>query len=166
MTDHSGAIPNADTMDSVLSVARQNAMRGADIVTATTQVIAKRVALGMAAAFDPAHADHAEFARIVPEKVKAFTTSGMAMLQQTRQATQQMIQLASDEAATAHTVIEIPDYSSPAALAEAHGRFVQACFSRATSSLMKMGMLVLAAQAAVMEPIHATVVGNAERLGR
>jgi hypothetical protein len=166
MSDNSSAISNANTMENVLSVATQNAMRSADIVTATGQVIAKRVALGMAAAFDPMHADHAEFARMVPEKVKAFSTSGMVMLQQTREATRQMMQLASDEAATARAAIEMADYSSPAALAAAQGRLARAYFGRAATSLFKMGMLALSVQAAAMAPIHATVVGNAERLGR
>jgi hypothetical protein len=166
VTDNSGPLSNADTMEDVLIVARQNAMRGADIVNATGQVIARRAALGMAAAFDPLHADHAEFARMVPEKVKAFSTSGMVVLQQTREATQQMMRFAADEAAAARAAIEMPDYSSPASLAAAQGRFARACFSRAATSLAKMGMLALTVQAAAMEPIHATVVGNAQRLGR
>ena len=43
-------------------MARQNASRGNDITTATMTIIAKRLALGLAAALDPMHADHVEFA--------------------------------------------------------------------------------------------------------
>jgi hypothetical protein len=166
MTASSDTISRADTMENVLSVATQNAMRSADIVTATAQVIARRMALGVAAAFDPVNADHVEFARIVPEKVKAFSNSSMVMLQQTRQATRQLMRFASDEAATASAAIEIPDYSNPAALVAAQGELARACFSWTASSLIKMGMLALTIQAATMRPIHETVVRNAERLGR
>jgi hypothetical protein len=154
-------------MDCVVSAARENAARGNDIVIATSQVIAKRVALGIAAAFDPMNADHVEFARIVPEKVKAFSTSGMDMLRHSSEANRQMLRFASDEVTmTVRATMEIAECASPAAFAEAQGRFALACFSRAASSFIKLGMLALTAQAAAMAPIHATVVANAERLGR
>jgi hypothetical protein len=54
---------------------------------------------------------------------------------------------------------------TPAAWAEAQSRFARAWFSRATSSLNMMGMLMLTAQAAAMAPIRQTVAANAERLG-
>jgi O-methyltransferase involved in polyketide biosynthesis len=167
MTDHSDTISHADAMDCVVSAARENAARGNDIVIATSQVIAKRVALGIAAAFDPMNADHVEFARIVPEKVKAFSTSGMDMLRHSSEANRQMLRFASDEVTmTVRATMEIAECASPAAFAEAQGRFALACFSRAASSFIKLGMLALTAQAAAMAPIHATVVANAERLGR
>jgi O-methyltransferase involved in polyketide biosynthesis len=167
MTSNSGDVSSADTMGGLLTAATQNAMHGGDIARATSQVIAKRVALGMVAAFDPLRADHVEFARIIPEKVEAFSTAAMVMLKQSGQANRQMIHLASDEVmTTARATIEITDCSSPAALAEAQSRFARAWFSRAASSFIAMGMLALTAQAAAMAPIRQTVVSNAERLGR
>jgi hypothetical protein len=158
---------SSDIMGGVLTVAAQNARRGNDIVTAAAQVIAKRVALGMKAALDPARADHVEFARMVPEKMEAFSTAGMAMLTQSGQANRQMISLASDEFMTAaRATIAMTGCASPAALAEEQGRFVRAWFSRSTSSFLTMGMLALNAQAAAMAPIRQAVVANAERLCR
>jgi O-methyltransferase involved in polyketide biosynthesis len=166
MTPAIGNISSVDATDGIFAMARQNACRGNDIVKATTKVIAKRVALGLAAALDPVHADHGEFARMVPEKVEAFSAAGMVMLKQSGEASQQMMRLASREVmTTAFATIEMTGCSGPAAWAEAQGRFARAWLSRATSSLDTMGMLVLTAQAAAMAPIRQTVVANSERLG-
>jgi O-methyltransferase involved in polyketide biosynthesis len=156
----------ADMTDGMLAMARQNASRGSDMARATTKIIAKRVALGLAAAMDPMHADHVEFARMVPEKVEAFSAAGMVMLDQSGEAGRQMMRLASEEAmTTACATIEISGCFSPLAWAEAQSRFARAWLSRATLSFNTMGMLVLTAQAAAMAPIRQTVVANAERLG-
>jgi O-methyltransferase involved in polyketide biosynthesis len=167
MTSNSGDISSVGSVGGVLTAATQNAKHGDDIARATSHVIAKRVALGMAAAFDPLQADHVEFARIIPEKVEAFSTAGMVMLKQSGQAGRQMIRLASDEVMTAaRALIEMTGCSSPVALAEAQSRFARAWFSRAASSFIALGALALASQAATMAPIRQTVVANAERLGR
>jgi O-methyltransferase involved in polyketide biosynthesis len=167
MNPNSSDVSKADTMGGVLTAATQNAMHAGDIARATSQVIAKRVALGMAAAFDPLQADHVEFAQIIPEKVEAFSTAGMVMLKQSGQASRQMIRLASDEVmTTARATIEMVGCSSPFTLAEAQSRFARAWFSRAASSFIALGALALASQAATMAPIRQTVVANAERLGR
>jgi O-methyltransferase involved in polyketide biosynthesis len=167
MTATNGNVSRADTTDGILAMARQNASRGNDLAKATTRIIAKRVALGLAAVLDPMHADHVEFARMVPEKVKAFSAAGMVMLNQSGEASRQMMRLASEEVmTTACATIEMTGCSSPAAWAEAQSRFARAWLSRATSSFNTMGMLALTAQAAAMAPIRQTVVANAERLGR
>jgi hypothetical protein len=146
-------------MDKVLSAATENAKHGGDIARAAGQVIAKRVALGIAAAFNPLQADHAEFARIIPEKVEAFSTAGMAR--------RHIIHLASDEViATARATIEMTRCVSPAALAEVQSRFACAWFSRTASSWIALGALAMASQAATMAPIRQTVVADAERLDR
>jgi O-methyltransferase involved in polyketide biosynthesis len=166
MTATNGNVSRADTTDGILAMARQNASRGNDIAKATRKIIAKRVALGLAAVLDPMHADHVEFARMVPEKVQAFSAAGMVMLNQSGEASRQMMRLASEEVmTTACATIEMTGCCSPAAWAEAQSRFARAWFSRATSSLNTMGMLMLTAQAAAMAPIRQTVAANAERLG-
>ncbi len=104
---------------------------------------------------------------MVREKVETFSAAGMVMLDRSSQANRQLLRLASDEAVTtARATIEMTSCSSPAALAEAQGRFVRAWFDRVTSSFITMGMLALNAQAAAMAPIRHTVIANAERLGR
>jgi hypothetical protein len=167
MTSNSGDVSSADTIGGVLTAATQNVMHGGDIARATSQVIAKRVALGMVAAFDPLQADQVEFARIIPEKVEAFSTAGMVMLMQSNQVNRQMVRFAYGEVmATARATIEMAGCSSPATLAKAQSRFARAWFSRAASSCIALGMLALTAQAAAMAPIRQTVVANAERLVR
>jgi hypothetical protein len=165
MTVTNANVSRADATDGILAMARQNASRGNDIAKATTKVIAKRVALGLAAVLDPVHADHVEFARMVPEKVQAFSAAGIVMLNQSREASRQMVRLASEEVMTTTcATIEMTGCRSPAAWAEAQSRFTRAWLSRATSSINTMGMLVLTAQAAAMVPIRQTVAANAERL--
>jgi hypothetical protein len=154
-------------MGSFMAAATQNTRCGGDIAIATTQVIGKRVALGMAATFNPLWADRAEFSRMVPEKVEAFSTAGMVMLKQSGQASRQMMRFASDEVrTTVRATIEMSGCYSPAALAGAQSRFARAWFARATSIWFAMGIRAFEAQSAAMAPIRETVIANAERLGR
>jgi hypothetical protein len=149
----------------MVTMASQNAIRSSDIARAATQVIAKRVALGMAGTADPLRADHIEFARMVPEKVDAFSAAGMVMLKQSGQVGRQIIRLASDEVMTAvHATMEMTGCSSPASIADLQGKFARAWFDRMTSSFIKMGTMVLSAQAAAMIPIQETVFANVDRL--
>jgi len=158
---------SADAIGGFLAAARQNARCSGEIAIATTQVITKRVKLGIAAAFNPLRADRAEFSRMVPEKVEAFSSAGMILLKQSGQANRQMMRLASDEVmTTALGTIELTGCCSPIALAEAQGRFARAWFARATSIWIAMGIGACGAQAAAMAPVRQTVVANAERLGR
>jgi hypothetical protein len=167
MTSINDSISGAETVSGALACARQNAGHGSDIAIASGQVIARRVALGMAAALNPLRADHVELARIVPEKVEAFSAAGMIVLERSDQANRQMRRFASDELSTAaRSMMTMAACASPAALTVAQGRFWLAWFDRATSGFMAMGMLALGTPAAAMAPIRQTVVANAERLGR
>jgi O-methyltransferase involved in polyketide biosynthesis len=166
MTSVNGGVPNAGATGDVFAAATRNAARGGDLVMATGQVMAKRMALGMAAVLNPLRADHMEFARIVPEKMGAFSAAGMIMIEQSNRANRKMARLASDEVVTtARATIAMAGCSSPAALAAAQGRFALAWFGRAASNFIAMGMLALSAQDAAMAPIRQTVGANAERLG-
>jgi hypothetical protein len=154
-------------MGDFLTAARQNARCGGDIAIATNQVIGKRLALGVAAAINPLWADRAEFSRMIPEKVEAFSTAGMGILKQSGQAGRQMMRFASDEVATTvHATIEMSGCYSPAALAGAQRRFAREWFARASLSWFAMGIQAFEAQAAAMAPIRQMVTANAERLRR
>ena len=167
MTSVNSGVPGTGTIGDVFAVATRNACRSSDLVIATSQVIAKRVAIGMAAALNPLRADQMEFARIVPEKVEAFATSGMIMLEQSHHANRQMTRLASDEVVTtARATIAMAGCSSPAGLAAAQSHFALTWFDRAASTIIAMGLLALRAQDAAMAPLRHTVTANAERLGR
>jgi O-methyltransferase involved in polyketide biosynthesis len=158
--------PNGEAQISdVIATATQNADRSGDLAVAAGGVIAKRVALGVAAAFDPLKADHVEFARIVPEKLEAFTAVGMIMLRQTEQATRQMTRFASDEVATMTSqAMAMASCKTPASLMLAQTRFAMGCFERASAQFLAMSMLMLSGQDAAMAPLRQTVAVNAERL--
>lgn len=155
------------TIDGLMTIAHRNAGHGTDIARASAQVVAQRMALGAAAAIDPLRGDHVEFARILPEKVEAFTAAGMVMLTQAQQSGQAMTRLASEEImATAQATLQMGTCATPVALAQAQSRYACAWFDRTASGFMAMGLLALNAQAGAMAPIHKTVVANADRLGR
>jgi hypothetical protein len=76
--------------------------------SAREQIIAKRISLGLAAVVNPMAADLAEFARIVPEKVEAFSAAGIAMFEQSKLVRNQITRFASDEVMTsARATIEM-----------------------------------------------------------
>jgi hypothetical protein len=113
--------------------------------------VAKRVALGAVGALNPADADHAEFARMVPEKIDAFAAVGAVLRQQTDHVARALTRLASDEMqAAVQATMSLAGCTTPAALAAANAA--------------TMGMLTLQAQEAAMAPLHAQVAVNVDRL--
>ena len=155
------------SFDTVFDAATQNANTGSDLARAAGEIITKRVALGVAAIIDPMRADHAEFGRMVPEKVEAFSAVGMIMMQHANHACEQITHLASDaiERAT-RARLAIAGSTNPLEIAEKQGHFAAGWFRMATSNFMAMGLLALNAQKAAMLPIQQTIAANAERLGR
>jgi hypothetical protein len=155
------------TLSGVLNAATRNAGTSHDIAIASGQIIARRVALGMAAAFDPMGADHAEFGRMMPEKMEAFSAAGMIMLEQSNQAGWEFSRLASDEVmTTARATLAMAVCDSPMAMADAQGQFALAWFSRAATNFFAMGLMALGAQEAAMVPIQQTIAANTARLGK
>jgi hypothetical protein len=155
------------TLSGVIDAATRNVGAGNDIAVAAGQIIARRVALGMAAAFDPLGADHAEFGRMMPEKMEAFSAAGMIMLEQSSQAGWEISRLASDEVVTtAQATLAMATCDSPMAMADAQGQFALDWFSRAATNFFAMGLLALGAQQAAMVPIQQTIAANTERLGK
>ena len=155
------------TLNGVLDAAARNADTGNDIAVAAGQIIAKRIALGMAAALDPMEADHAEFGRMMPEKMEAFSAAGRIMLEQSNQAGWELSRLASDEVmTTARATLAMASCTDPVTMAEAQGQFALDWFNRAAANFFAVGMLALGVQQAAMVPIQQTVAANAKRLGR
>ncbi len=155
------------TFNGVMDAATRNAGSSNDLAMEAGQIIARRVALGMAAAFDPMGADHAEFGRMVPEKMEAFSAAGNIAFEQTNQAAWAIARLASDEImTTARATIAMATCGSPVAMAEAQGQFALDWFNRAATNFFAVGLLALGVQQAAMAPIQATVAANTERLGR
>jgi hypothetical protein len=155
------------TLNGVLDAATRNASSSNELAIAAGQIIAKRVALGMAAAFDPLAADHAEFGRMVPEKVEAFSAAGIIMLERSSQVGLEITRLASDEViTTARATLSLADWTNPLAMAATQSRFALDWFNRAATNLFAMGLLALGAQEAAMAPIQQTIAANADRLAR
>jgi O-methyltransferase involved in polyketide biosynthesis len=155
------------SLNGVMRAAKRNAGNSNDLAIAAGQIIARRVALGVAAAFDPIGADHAEFGRIMPEKMEAFSAASMIMLEQTNQAGWEITRIASDEVmTTARATLSIAACTSPVAMAEAQSQFALAWFSRAASNFFAMGMLAIGVHEAAMVPIQQTIAANTERLAR
>jgi hypothetical protein len=87
-------------MGGVSALAIRTMTYGDDIARASQQVIRKRVVLGLQAALHPHRADHAEFARIIPEKVEAFSAAGQVMMQKSGEANRQIMEHVSSEVLT------------------------------------------------------------------
>jgi hypothetical protein len=156
---------DAETINHVINAATRRAERHGDLVANAGQIVARRVALGVAAVVDPLRADHAEFGRMLPEKVEAFAASGMALLGQSSDAGFEITRRASDEImAAASATLDMATCSNPMALAEAQGKFALSLLDRAAANMIAMSMLALRAHDAAMEPIRETVEANVERL--
>lgn len=155
------------TLNGMLDAATRSADAGGDLAIAAGQIIAQRVALGMAAAFDPMGASHAELSRMVPEKVEAFSAAGMIMLEQTNRAGWEITRLASDEVmTTARATFAMAGCVDPVAIAEAQGQYTLGWLNRAISNFFALGVLAFGAHEAAMVPILSAVAANTERLAR
>jgi O-methyltransferase involved in polyketide biosynthesis len=154
-----------DSIGGVIAAATLNASRTGDLARSASHVVAKRVALGMAGALNPVAADHAEFARMVPEKMEAFSAASAILRRQSDHVGRELTRLASDEMqAAARASLAFAGCATPAALAAAQHGFMVAWFERAAANFVAMGMLTLNAQEAAMAPIHAQVAENVGRL--
>jgi O-methyltransferase involved in polyketide biosynthesis len=168
-TDRTSPMTNDHTetasIGGVFAAATRNAGRSGDLALAASHVIAKRVALGVAGALNPAEADHAEFARMVPEKIDAFSAMGEAMRVQTDYVARELTRLASDELqAAAEAATSLASCTTPGALAAAQHALMVGWFERTAANVVAMGMLTLQAQEKAMAPLHAQVAMNVDRL--
>lgn len=158
-------VSSTGTIRGVSAMVIQNMNCGDDIATAARHVIAKRVALGIEAVLHPDRADNIEFARIVPEKLDAFSAAGKIMMQKSGEANGEIMQQMSSGVMTAaRAAISMAQCSNPVDLAAAQYTFTQAWMGRAAANFIAMTMFALSAQAAVLAPIRQTVVDNSKRL--
>ena len=159
--------PPMSSLKGMITAATRNASSSNALAVAAGQVIARRVALGVAAAFDPLTADHAEFGRMVPEKMQAFSAAGMVALEQSNRAGWEITRLAAGEVVTtARATFSLAACTGPMAMAEAQGQFASAWFNRAASNFFAIGLLALGVQQAAMVPIEQTIAANTQRLAR
>jgi Phasin protein len=152
--------------DTLADVATSHGRHG-ELALASGGVVAKRMALGAAAMVDPLNADHAEFARMVPEKAQAFADAGAVLLQRSGAVAQQMAKFAANEMALAmRATVALAACRTPSDLAAAQARLVTAWLGRAMSQAIALNAMAVRSQAAAMAPVHRTATANARRLGR
>ena len=150
--------------DTMVDVGTNHGTAG-ELALASGEVVAKRMALGAAAMVDPFNADHAEFARMVPEKAQAFAAAGTAVLQRSSDVMQQMANFAVAEMSIAmKSTMDMLGCRTPTALAAAQSKFLLGWLSRSLSQSAAMGAFAVRSQAAVMAPVHKTATANARRL--
>jgi hypothetical protein len=152
-------------MQRTASAATRAALKGAVLARATGHVAAKRAALGLSAMANPAQAEHAEFARIVPEKMMAFGASAIALLRCSREVAEQAARFATSEIANATAATAgLARCRTPAAAVAVQSRFATAWLFRALSHSIAVSALVVRSYGDVMTPIHQVVIRNSRRL--
>jgi Phasin protein len=140
-------------------------LKGAALTQATGDVMAKRTALGLSAMANPAQADHAEFVRIVPEKMAAFSASAITLMRCSQEIAQQAARFATSEMANATAAAaDLARCRTPAAAVAVQGRFATAWLFRALSQSIAVGALAMRSYGDVMTPVHQVAVGNSRRL--
>jgi hypothetical protein len=162
MTSSAETGPRTETVHGVLAAATRSAGNSNALAIGAAQVIARRVALGVAASVNPLQADHGEFARMVPEKLAACTEAGRILLRWSDTARRQAVHSACDEVmVTARASTAMAHSANPAALASAYAR---AWCARMAAHSLSAGVLLLEAQDAAMAPFRETVAVNLQRL--
>jgi hypothetical protein len=161
---HGMTTPNSPASD-ILSTVGQHQSRTGALALAATEVVVRRMHLGGAAMVSPATADHAEFARMVPEKARAFADAGAALIDQAARIGRELAGFALDEAARGTAVAaNVLASRTPAGMVAAQADAARAWLGQWVACSGAMVRLMLDAQAAVMAPIHQAATANVERL--
>jgi hypothetical protein len=165
MTARKRAGRNVRKFTRSLADAASTTLKGGELAIASGRVIAERAALGVAALVDPGTADHAEFARMGPEKMKAFASAGSVLQRRSGAFVEEMARFAGVEAALAlRAAGELALCRSPVDVLALNNRLALAWFGRAVSHAVALGALTVAAGGAALVPVHRAATGNARRL--
>lgn len=150
---------------SPIDEAARAARAGQELLEASGDVIARRLAIMAEAIADPSKADMAELTLMGSEKLDAVAKSariglnGAAVLAQTAQS------MAARETATAGRAFDaVMKSQSPAELMAAQGAWAAGAWSRTMEQGWAMGAAMLKLQTDALQPIHAAATANAERL--
>jgi hypothetical protein len=152
-------------MDDFLSAARRNSSQTVELTLAATEVVFRRMTLGGFAMINPTGADHDEFARMVPEKTRAFSDAGSILISRTVQIGQEVTRFIADEitlAAEAATTVMTASDPAGMIVDQADAGVCQA--ARLATLPRAICLLALEAQAAALAPIHRAATDNVERL--
>jgi hypothetical protein len=136
----------------------------AELTVAAHTVVSERHALGMRAHTDPLVA-HSEFARLVPEKVRAFSEAGVAITRYAAELTGQVTRMAAGEVAAATAAAtRLASCRTPVEAMAVNGRLAMDWWGRGLSRWMSMAALATRSQAAILAPVHLAATRNARRL--
>jgi hypothetical protein len=159
------AVRDGRRLQRTASAATRAAVKGAGLAQATGHVVAKRTALGLSALANPAQADHAEFVRIVPEKIVAFRASAITLMRCSGEMAEQATRFATSEMANATAAAaDLARCRTPAAAIAVQSRFATAWLFRALSQSIAVGALAMRSYGEVMTPVHRMAVRNSARL--
>jgi hypothetical protein len=148
-----------------LSTAGHNSSQTTELTLAAAEVVFRRMTLGGFALVNPAAADHAEFARMVPEKTQAFSDAGSILISRSEQIRREMGRLVADEMTlAAQATIAVLAARDPASMIAVHVDAAASWAARLATLPRAMCLLALEAQSAAMAPIHRAATDNLERL--
>ena len=154
-----------DSRDDPLTISEQNAISAHELVVASGEVIAKRMAMGLSGMIDPANADHAELARLVPEKSAAVSAGAVALIERSGQFVERMARFTSDEILLAsRACVSLKDCRTPAAFIAVQQGLTFAWFVRVIAQTTAMGALAMQSPGDAMAPFHRAATANARRL--
>ena len=166
MTSIQRAARDGRRLRRTVAASHRSTGKAAALARAAGTVVARRTALGLAAIADPWRADHAEFARIVPEKAIAFSHSATIVLRNSGDIVQRMMRYAATESIlVTRAATELTGCRDLAAVSSVQHRFAMAWFGRALSHTIALAELMTRAQASSMAPVHRVATRNSRRLG-
>jgi hypothetical protein len=149
----------------VLAVAGANLAKGAELAMASSRVVSKRTELGVAAIADPLQAEHAELARMVPEKTKALSASNAVLLKGLGEMAEQVAGFLINEMAIAtRTTSQLAYCRTPAAAMGLQSRLAMEWYGRVFSQCIELAALAVRSQGAMLTPVHRAATNNARRL--
>jgi hypothetical protein len=146
--------------------AGKSALANAELSSASGQVIARRMALGVSALAVPGSGDHAEFARMVPEKMEALASASVAVTRLSMKTMADNAKGSADDAASAsRAMMDMAFCGSPAAALAVQSRIMNQWFLRGYGQSVAWLATGVKLQRALLRPFHLAATRNARRLG-
>jgi hypothetical protein len=165
MKNAKSTLGSASALTKFVSVAGKNSTQTGELTVAAAEVVFRRMTLGFFAVINPRVADHAEFARMVPEKTRAFSDSGSVLFTKSMQIGQRLSQYAADETShTAKTMAAIWTSRNPVDIMAAQANGAMSCFRRMAAHSEAICLWSMEAQGAAVAPIHRAATDNVKRL--
>jgi len=162
---NTSASRNSTQMVEVLSSAGRNASGSGQLALASAEVVMRRMALGGSAMLNPAKADHGEFARMVPEKARAFTDAGKILFGQAALIGQECARFAAEEVMiAARSAAGLMFGAGPAGFLAGQSAAAIASAQRFATQTGAICLMALTAQAEAMASIHRVAADNVDRL--